>query len=293
MAFASLYVSVDQLEIGRGITNFPTITTGEYEMIVMLAVISLIVGTLIGCVGVGGILLIPALSVFANLTTHISMSTALFSFIFTGVVGTYLFQRRGSIDWRVTIPVCLGATFFGYLGALVNARVDANMLNIILALIIIFAGIYTLYPRATDESGRLNGRSPRQKAMLFGIGATVGFGSGLTGVGGPVLSVPIMVIIGFAPLVAIGTSQVIQIVAALSGTLGNLQFGAIDFSVGAWVTIIELIGVFVGVHLAHSAKTKQLRNFVGIVCIVVGSMIVFRAAGLSDLINLNLIKGVF
>ena len=251
-------------------------------MIGLLVVVALIVGTLIGCVGVGGILLIPALSAFAGLTTHVSMATALFTFIFTGIVGTYLFQRRGTIDWRVTIPVCVGATFFGYFGALVNSKVDANLLNVILSLIIVFAGFYTMYPRPVDDSGRLDGRSPLQKLMLVAIGATVGFGSGLTGVGGPVLSVPIMVIIGFSPLTAIATSQVIQIVAALSGTIGNLQYGAIDFGVGAWVTIVELVGVFAGVYLAHSVKTKQLRNIVGVVCIVVGAVIFFRASGLLD-----------
>ncbi|MDY0221685.1 MAG: sulfite exporter TauE/SafE family protein [Desulfobacterium sp.] len=253
-------------------------------MIVPLIVVSLIVGTLIGCVGVGGILLIPALSVFAGLTTHVSMATALFTFIFTGIVGTYLFQRRGTIDWRITIPVCVGATFFGYIGALVNSKVDASLLNIILSLIIIFAGFYTMYPRAADDSGRLDGRSTLQKLMLVAIGATVGFGSGLTGVGGPVLSVPIMVIIGFSPLTSIATSQVIQIVAAISGTIGNLQYGAIDFGVGSWVTIVELIGVFAGVYLAHNVKTNHLRNIVGIACILVGGMIFLRSSGLIDML---------
>ncbi len=60
------------------------------------------VGTLIGAVGIGGILLIPALSAFAGLPIHAAMATALFTFGFTGVTGTVMFQRRGSIDWNVT-----------------------------------------------------------------------------------------------------------------------------------------------------------------------------------------------
>ena len=39
--------------------------------------------------------------------------------------------------------------------------------------------------------------------------------------------------LGFPALVSIGVSQVIQIVAAISGTLGNLRYGSIDFGVAA------------------------------------------------------------
>jgi uncharacterized membrane protein YfcA len=40
-----------------------------------------------------------------------------------------------------------------------------------------------------------------------------------------------MVMLGFVPLAAIGTSQVLQIIAAVSGTIGNLRFGR---STSAW-----------------------------------------------------------
>ncbi len=253
-------------------------------MIVLLIIVAFIVGTLIGSVGIGGILLIPALALFANLSTQVSMATALFSFIFTGVVGTYMFQRRGSIDWHITIPVCLGAICFGYLGAAVNSMVNATLLNIILSLIIIFAGVYASCSGKGNPSYNLSGRPRLHKIGLFGIGAAVGFGSGLTGVGGPVLSVPMMVIMGFAPLTAIAASQVIQIVAAISGTLGNLKYGSINFSVGVWITLIELAGVLVGVRIAHSAETQQLRKFVVMVCILVGGTIFIRSSGIAGFV---------
>ena len=45
------------------------------------------------------------------------------------------------------------------------------------------------------------------------------------------------------PLAAVGTSQVLQIVAAVFGTAGNLAYGTIDFGVAAWITLFELAGV--------------------------------------------------
>ncbi|MFO7727292.1 MAG: sulfite exporter TauE/SafE family protein [Desulfonatronovibrio sp.] len=245
--------------------------------IIILGLIALLVGTLIGCVGVGGILLIPALVAFSGMTTHMSMATALFSFIFTGILGTWLYQRKGSIDWKITVPVCLGAVFFGFLGAMVNSDMNAVYLNIVLACIIIFAGIYTYRPY-TGEGFMSTGRMSAGKYLiLLGIGAAVGFGSGLTGVGGPVLSVPMMVVLGFSPLTAIATSQVIQIVAAVSGTVGNLKFGGIDFVAGVWITAVQLVGVAIGAHIAHGPGIKYLRTIVAIVCMLVGAFILIRS----------------
>lgn len=244
--------------------------------LLVLGFITLLVGTLIGTVGVGGILLIPALGSFAGLSTHVSMGTALFSFIFTGILGTYLYQRRGSINWEVTIPLCLGALLFGYVGSLTNANTSVRSLNLLLAAVIIFAGVYALKPHtgiiSSDGKGKIN-----RFILLLLIGSMVGFGSGLTGVGGPVLSVPIMVAFGFHPLTSIAASQVVQITAALSGSIGNFRHAFIDFSVAWWITLIELLGVSIGVYLAHTASSSLLKKIVSIVCVIVGSYIFLRS----------------
>ena len=246
---------------------------------VFLMSASLGVGMLIGAVGVGGILLIPVLNLFAGLAIHEAMATSLFTFIFTGVIGTILFQRRGTIDWRITVPVCLGGAVFGFLGAWVNSRLKAPVLSVALASVIVLAGIYALAGGASNRAPVFHDRPRRQMAMLLGIGAFAGFGSGLTGVGGPALSVPIMVLFGFSPLAAIGASQVIQILAAVSGTIGNLRFGSINYQVAAIVTIFELIGVTLGVRIVHAVDGRHLRVFVGALCVVVGGILCFRTLG--------------
>src|SRR6185295_3698998 len=102
------------------------------------------VGMLIGAVGIGGVLLIPALTAFASLPIHAAMATALFTFIFTGIVGTAMFQRRGSIDWTLTRPVLFSALIFAFVGAWTNSIAPPATLALLLAGVIIFAGIYTL-----------------------------------------------------------------------------------------------------------------------------------------------------
>ena len=88
----------------------------------------------------------------------------------------------------------------------------------------------------------------------------MGFGSGLTGVGGPVLSVPLMVILGFTPLTSIATSQVIQITAATSGSISYFANGFVDLHMAFLVTAAELVGVVAGARLAHSVSSGVQKN---------------------------------
>ena len=140
----------------------------------LLAAVAVAVGFFIGAVGVGGILLIPALVLLGGLGIHQATATALFSFLFTGLLGTWLFQRRGSIDWKMTVPVCAGAVVFSYLGAMVNSMVGARLLALIIALTIVFAGAYVLLP-ARGGAGRIrDGKSMPQQLLLLAVGAGIG-----------------------------------------------------------------------------------------------------------------------
>jgi len=242
---------------------------------------ALVVGTLIGAVGIGGVLLIPALTAFAGLDIHEAMATALFSFIFTGITGTVMFQRRGSIDWRMTTPVCAGAVIFAFLGAWLNSITGGGTLAVILASLMVFAGAYTLIMWRGLAQPVFHRHERAQRALLLGVGASSGFGSGLTGVGGPAISVPFMVLFGFPALTTIGTSQVIQIIAAVSGSVGNFQFGTINFRIAAIVTVLEIAGVFAGARIVHAVNAASLRKFVAVLCITVGAVLLKRALGWS------------
>lgn len=239
-----------------------------------IAAAALAVGVFIGAVGVGGILLVPALAYLGGLTVHAAAATALFSFGFTGILGTVLFQRRGSIDWRIAAPVCAGAVAFSVLGAWAASRLDARSLALVIAAIVTLAGAYVLLP--SRRAGHRDGRSPRERGMLLGVGAVSGFGSGLSGAGGPLLAVPIMVLAGFHPLAAVGTGQVLQIVAAVFGTAGNLAYGSIDFRMAAWIAAFQLAGVAAGVRAAHAVSAGTLRRLAAVLCIVVGATMLWQ-----------------
>ena len=239
----------------------------------LLLLASGFVGFLIGAVGVGGILLIPALVALAGLTPHQASATALFTFLFTGLLGTVLFQRRGSIDWRQAATVCAGAMIFSYLGAMASSVVEDSSLMRVIAALIIFAGAYIFIPAKKELPVAKNAtRFP----LLIAIGATAGFGSGFSGAGGPLFSVPLMMVSGFSPLLTIGTSQVLQIVSAMSGSIANLRYGDIQWSLVTWITIGELVGVVAGARLAHAMDSRTLKRGAGLICLTVGSWLLIH-----------------
>lgn len=242
-----------------------------------LAPTALLVGILVGTTGIGGILLIPALATLAGLPLREAMATALFTFAFMGIAGTIAYQRRGSLDWSVSTPVCIGAALSAFAGARLNAVAPVTLLATLLAGLIIFAGVYTLAPWHGRRAPLLDDNRPSQRVLLVAIGAAAGFAAGLTGIGGPALSLPLMVLAGFPVLAAIGTAQVIQIAAAGSGTLANLHYGSVNFALGVPVLVLEMAGVMLGARLAHALNPRLLRRLVALLCIAIGIFLLIRA----------------
>jgi len=76
-------------------------------MIVIVA-IALLSGVLIGCIGIGGVLLVPCLTL-AGVDVHKAIGASMFSFIFSGAIGVWLYARHGSIEWSSAAWLAAGA----------------------------------------------------------------------------------------------------------------------------------------------------------------------------------------
>ncbi|WP_279042488.1 sulfite exporter TauE/SafE family protein [Bilophila wadsworthia] len=115
-----------------------------------------------------------------------------------------------------------------------------------------------------------------QTIFLFLLGSFVGFMAGLTGVGGPVLSVPFMIGMGFAPLYSIAIGQPLQVVAGTSDSIANILSGSIDYTMVMWVTFLELFGVYMGIIAAYRMNSQGLRKIISCLCILTSLYLFFR-----------------
>jgi len=242
-----------------------------------LSVVALVVGFFIGSVGIGGILLIPSLAVLAGLTAQQAAATALFSFGFTGLVGSWFYHRRRSLPWRASLWICAGAAACGFVGAKVAARSDSRIVSLTVAAIILIAGLYNIFSISTVPRKDHPGIQEKCRSLLT-IGAFSGFASGFSGAGGPVFSVPMMLWMGYAPIAAVGASQLLQVVTAVSGSAANFQSDLIHLPIAVWVTLFEVMGIALGTHFAHRAKEAALRRLAGALCIFVGLYMAARFA---------------
>ncbi len=236
-------------------------------------IVGLVIGLLIGMVGIGGILLAPMLVYIAGIDLHLAMATSSWSFLFAGIAGTIAYARKGTISWKMVGWLCVGIIPATILGAKVNVMLQTSILTIILAALIVSSGLNSLFKNPTTNQAK----SRTSRFMLVLIGLTTGFGSALTGTGGPVLLLPILIFFNMPALVAIGVSQAIQLPIAVFTSVGFSLYGKIDFKLGALLGIIQAIGVVVGAQIAHKISAKRLREIVAIVLVAAGLFMIVRA----------------
>ena len=239
-------------------------------LVTLLGAVCLLVGILVGLTGVGGILVPPGLILLSGLEPHGAMGTALASFLPIGLVGTVMYRRLGHVDWSRATPFMIGG-LAALPGAVLNASINAKPLVILLAGIILFAGFCVLRPPKAGGSVFWQSR-----AGFFFIGASTGFLAGMTGAGGPVLTIPWMIAAGVAPMTAVGLAMPYQVVTALFGTLGNIADGHVDFALLPIVCLLEIVGFAGGVVLAKRTATATLRTLIGGVCCLLGLFLLVR-----------------
>jgi uncharacterized membrane protein YfcA len=98
-------------------------------------------------------------------------------------------------------------------------------------------------------------------AELVAIGVGAGFLAGLLGVGGGIVMVPAMVLLlGFDQHVAQGTSLVVIIPAALTGSYTHYRRGRLSLRDAAFLALGGILGAVVGSVFALSLEDSLLRR---------------------------------
>ncbi len=240
------------------------------ELAILLVAAGAVSGTLIGTIGVGGVLLVPALVLFGGLGVEEATPIASMSFFFTGVAGTHAYSRTDRIPWESVRWLMVGVVPGAVAGAASNVALAPDVLTGVIALVLGAAAVRALVPPRDDTE--VAAREPGTGAMLV-IGVVVGFGSALTGTGGPVLLIPIMLLIGAGVVVTIAASQPIQIPIAVFATVAFLAYGTLDWELGLVLGLAQVAGVILGARVGHRLPAEALRTLVG--AALAGSALVF------------------
>jgi hypothetical protein len=240
---------------------------------ISLGMLGLFAGLLIGAVGIGGVILVPALVYFGGIPIHAAIAAAMMSYVLTGLIGTLVYAGKNSIRWGMAGWLCAGAMPAALAGALAAGRASSLLLEILIGLLTAASGVRALPASPSDDGARSDAIS--NPALGF-IGAITGFGSALSGTGGPLILVPILIWLELPVLTAIALSQAIQLPIALLATAGNAWSGNLDLTLGVLLAAGLAVGTFVGARIAHAVPRALLRRAVAIVLVAVGAAITIK-----------------
>jgi uncharacterized membrane protein YfcA len=233
-------------------------STVALPALVGLAVLGLLAGIGITAIGPGGVLATIALFALTPLSPAQVAGTAIATHVATGALATAAYTRSGQLREPGTRRAALlmaGAAVVGTpIGVLVNSLVSKRVFGILLGIFVLGIAALVWY---RDRNG-VTRREPTARqivAVAFGVAVL----SGLVGVGGPLLSVPLLVFLGMPVLSALGAAQAQSVVIASVGTLGYLAAGTIDWPLVVLVGVPELAGVLLGWVLARRLPTRTLK----------------------------------
>ncbi|MBF0421370.1 MAG: sulfite exporter TauE/SafE family protein [Magnetococcales bacterium] len=264
------------------------------SMLLLFALITgLIAGILAGLFGVGGgIIIVPALlflfgkvDVNPEVIMHLAVGTSLATIVITNISVTVNHHRRGAVDWRqvwfFTPGILLGAWFGSQLAAIINGVA----LRLLFGCFEIFVGVQMLLGKKGEGSG--NPVLGENHGPVLGL--VIGVFSGLFGIGGGTLSVPVLNQLRGLPMIkAVGSSSAMGVFLACAGASGyiqagwghaNLPPGSFGFvSPAAFLGIVcgTLLTTPLGVRLAHSLPQKALKQGFGAFLIVVGIKLILK-----------------
>jgi len=222
-----------------------------------------LIGMLIGAVSLGGILMVPAIVLLAKIDIHVVVASAIFSALFTGMLGTYIYVRRGAVNWRLCLFLSLGAAFGAYAGSALLVRLSGTVIEIIVGIAVLVTGIHSLMGKHDSASER----SGLGKIATIVVGLITGFGSAISGAAGPLILVPMLLWLKIPVVTAVALGQTIQIPVAAVATLRNYQSGIVDFELGFLIAICLVVGVAIGARLSAAIPIHAFTKIVAAVLI--------------------------
>lgn len=237
----------------------------ELLPVLLVTLLGVVSGVMIGCIGVGGVILVPALVFLGGIPIQVAITAAMLAYILSGSVAAAVFARHKSIDWAMAGWLCAGAAPAAFAGAWLVSVVDARWLEAGIGALTLFSGLYALRRKQAEKS-----LQAMSGPLMFAIGAFTGILSAMTGTSGPLVLVPILTALHMPILASIGLSQAIQMPIAVTATVGNFLYGAIDLGLSAVLAVSLTVGSWFGARLAHSLPREFLRRIVCGVLIVVG-----------------------
>lgn len=125
--------------------------------------------------------------------------------------------------------------------------------------------------------GIIKNKSMNEILILLAVGAVAGYMSGLVGIGGGLVIVPVLVyFLGFTQHAAQGTTLfMFMFPIGLLGVIQYWKMGSVDWKAAIFISFTFFIGNFFGSKTALAVDQAVLKKIFGAIIILLGIKMVF------------------
>src|ERR1700682_3285460 len=239
------------------------------HLILLLAGIT-IVAFLYPSVGHAGASGYIAVMTLCGLSANFIRPTALVLNILVASIGAFQFWRAGHFSWRLFWPFALLSVPAAYLGGYL--QLPAPILQILLGLVLLFSAVRLIFRR--DDPPEVSAPSP---PTAIGVGAAIGFLSGLTGTGGGIFLTPTLLFFKWALIrQAAAVSALFILVNSISGLVCYFTSTHYLPALGIMVGPAAVIGGVLGSRLgSRRFPVRTISLMLATVLVIAGAKLIF------------------
>jgi uncharacterized membrane protein YfcA len=247
--------------------------------VITALLIGLAGGAASGLLGIGGgVVLVPLLTKFRHLTQKQAHGTSLAILVFTAIAGALTYGAAQSIDWALAAWLALGATVAAPLGARLAGRMSSANLRRAFGAVLALVGI-RLFMTHLPSGAWLSQPGTAGVLLEVATGFVVGGLSGLLGVGGGTILVPILTLLfGVEQHQAQGVSLFMIIPTAIAGAWTHWRLGHVETRLVPPIAAASVVAAVAAAALAHLVPGHLLRLAFGALLVWVGTRMAWTQA---------------
>ncbi len=260
-------------------------------------------GTLGSMVGLGGgVIIIPVLSLFLGVPVHEAIGASIVGVVATSTTAAAGYVRHDFTNIRLGITMETATTLGAIAGGLTAVALDRATLSGVFGAVTLIVAIYMLYkqrgrgatPNLAQTAGLYGGRyfdpnlgrvvTYRVRRLPVGLAASLVAGhlSGLLGIGGGVIKVPVMTLAMGVPIkAAAATSNFMIGVTAAASAYIYYSRGYVDPMVAVPIALGITLGAYVGSRVAPHVRGGVMVVMLSVMVLVLSVQMILAAFGLS------------
>lgn len=259
---------------------------------VFLFVAMFLTALVFSALGLGGGTLYLPIQLFFHIDFHVAATTSLFLILVTSLSSTLVFRKAKIVDWALALVLETATTLGGFFGGLYSGRFSSETLTFLFIGVIAVAACF-MVRKIKDRPdlvaglarfpswGRHSGleRYKINLAIALPISLLVGGLSGLIGVGGGILKIPMMVLLFRVPMnVAVGSSAFMVGVTASGGFLGHLKAGQCDWKIALALSPAVFLAAQIGARRSIKVEKAKLKIYFGYLLLALAVILAIRTA---------------